>query len=279
MVLLIIFVTASHTVVEAVTSRKAALVPSDMRANNYAQLGGVETVLSAYRVSDQSDQTNFKQFITARVSGDVNGVIIMTDESLPGLVDLLGNQFSVNRFTPPGHGVNVQNALIKIVSRCLRAYKCLLTRFRDRKYEQIIRLPLRNFNAPEIAELRDVCRDMANQDNFSREFDAILGRFRKRQFPKKVSSRPNLYFVDDSKNYYEFGHEIHARADSAMPPHNCLCVLANTFRFGMVFDGNRHFNVSHERETPMTVNFLDCHGATRRAGGAQHVNMFSNDFF
>ena len=199
---------------------------------------------------------------------------------MPGLVEWLGDIFSVNCFEAPTHGQNVSNILSAILSKALRTFQYYKTRFDDLKYQQILRLPIRNFNAQEVADMQTACHDMMNRQNFGRELDTLLERFRaQRQKPKRASSYPTTYLVDNDENHFNLGHEIHARADTAIPPHNDLCVLANAFRFGRYFSGERHFNVSRERDEELPGNYLDCHGGRRGGDGAKHLNMFTNDFF
>ena len=206
-------------------------------------------------------------------------MILLTDGRLPALVQSLGDIFSVNSFAAPAFGHNVANLLTTTLAKVLRTYRYFSTRFDDLKYQQILRLPLRNFDALEVNDIRTACRDMMNRGNFGRELDQVLARFRKRQCPKKASTYRTVYFVDDDKKHFILGRETHARADTGKPPHTDFCILGNTFRFGRRFDGTKHFNVSRDRDLLMTGDYPDCHDVERSGRDAQHLNMFSNDFF
>jgi hypothetical protein len=54
MPLLVVIVTAHAGVIGTLAERRTSLVPEDMRAHNFAKLGGEEVVLSYYRVEAQS---------------------------------------------------------------------------------------------------------------------------------------------------------------------------------------------------------------------------------
>lgn len=277
--LLVVFVTASDVVTSLVAEKRTALLPPNLRADNFAALGGEEVSISAYRVSKQSTVDKILEHIQALEPATASSVVLLTDGSLPGLVDVLGDVFCTNQFQAPAFGRSVSNILSGILAKCLRSFRYYKTRFTDQKYHRILRLPLRNFSAQEIGQLRQLCHDMMNARNFGRELDALLALLRQRQRPKKASSYSDLYLVDNDEKHFALGMEVHARAETACPPHNALCLLGNNFRFGHHFDGTRHFNVSRDRDARMNGMYPDCHAVPRPGGGAQHLNMFSNDFF
>lgn len=279
MPLLVLFVTANERVIDTVVERRTSLVPADMRANAFAKLGGEEVILSVYRVTDRSTTEELIAHVCARDWLTASGVVLLTDDSLPGLVDRFGDVFSVNRFEAPAHGRDPANILTATLAKCLRTFRHYKVRFDDLKYQQVLRLPLRNFEAAEIADIRAICHDMMNRANFSRELDGVLRLFRLRQRPKKASSYRDVYLVDDDEKHFRLGPEVHARADTACPPHNSLCLLGNGFRFGRAFDGTRHFNVSRDAEARMAASYPDCHDIMRSGLNAKHLNMFTNDFF
>jgi hypothetical protein len=278
--LLLVFVTSSDEVVNTVSERRLALVPSDLRANGFAALGGENVVLSTFKVGAGSTTESLLTHLCQHRLKHASSALVLTDESMPDLVAQLGDIFCVSRFDAPGHGQNVSNLLAALLARVLRTFRHYRTRFDDRKYQQVLRLPIRNFVGPDMLHLQSACRDMMNRQNFARELDKTLQRFRSnRQRPKKASNSPVTYLIDDDGKHFTLGHEKHAMADTAIPPHSPLCELANAFRFGRAFDGTKHFNVSKDRNAPLNGLYPDCHDYHRSAQGAQHLNMFSNDFF
>jgi hypothetical protein len=278
MPLLLLFVTAHDAVIETIAQRRDTLIPERLRRHSFAELRGETVILSAFKVGQATAVTDLLEHLDRIGLQGSTGVILMTDDRLPGLVQFLGDMFSVNRFTPPGFGQHVGNFVSAIIAKALRAFRHYMTRFDDRKYQTALRVPLRNFEAPEVRDLRQTCWDMVGRANFGAELDGVLARMRARQRPKKASTSPETYLVDDNGKHFRLGPEIHARAESAIPPHNACCILANAFRFGRAFQGTEHFNVSRDRNAPMAGDYSDCHGQLR-PGGGQHLNMFSNDFF
>ncbi|WP_157020548.1 hypothetical protein [Paracoccus sp. 228] len=273
--LIVVFVTAEAAVIEAITAKKISLVPPDLRAGGYAALGVDEVVLTAF---DTKISNNINDFLNWLNWENASGIVVITDDSMPRLVELLGDHFSVHRFDAPLYGKNIDNFLTSVLTRCLRAFRFFATRFTDKKYQQIFRLPLSNFNAHEIITMREICRDMTRR-NYGREIDALLREMRKRQKPKKASDYPDIYLVDDEDKHFKIGPERHAQADTSMPPHNVLCIVSNNMRFGHKFDGATHYNVSRNKDASMRGNYTDCHGNVREHRKDSHINMFTNDFF
>ena len=203
MALLVVFVTGNAAVIDTVLKRKTSLVPVDMRADSFAALFGEEVILSCYRVTDSSTFAHLIEHIIDLGMSTASGVLLLTDNRLPDLVGSLGDIFSVNRFEPPTHGQHPANVLTAILAKCLRTFRYFMKRFDDQKYHQILRLPLRNFVAAETGDMRRVCHDMMNSDNFGQGLDKTLRLFRLRQQPKKASSYPDVYLVDDQKKHLD----------------------------------------------------------------------------
>lgn len=280
MQILIVFVSAQDVVIDEIAARRGTLVPEDIRINSFAALGGEKVILSAYKVDKKSTVQGLLNHISASECKNITGLMLMTDGSMPALVEQLGDILCVNRFTAPTEVKKAGNILRSVLVKALKAFRHYKNRFEDLKYQQILRLPLRNFAADEIQGMRVACWDMMNRQNFGRELDDVLKSFRSnRQKPKKASSSPRTYLVDDEAKHFSLGFEVHAQADTAIPPHDQLCLLANGYRFGRWFDGTRHYNVSRDRDEKMAGNYLDCHNAQKPGTGAKHLNMFTNDFF
>lgn len=273
--LIIAFITSATAVLETVTEKRLALLPHEVRKNGFDYLGGVEPVITAFDTSRGKTVDDLLGWLNWR---NASGVMLLTDDTLSDLVRLLGDQFNVHRFTPPAYNLNPDNQLRAMIAKCLRSYRYLATRFSDAKYQQIFRLPLRNFVAADTERMQVLCRDMT-QRNYGREIDALLRDMRKRQFPKRASDHyEDLYYVDDDKKHFRLGLERHARAETAIPPHNVLCTIANCFRFGQHFDGAIHYNVSRDGDSIVGI-YTDCHGVNKQHTRPTHINMFTNDFF
>lgn len=279
MPILAIFASSNTDVVDLVAAKRDLLVPADLREAGYRALNGETVTVSGYLVKPRTGLAELLAFIETFPIEEYAGVLVISDESIPDLDQSVGDVFCITVFPTPGYGAKLQNLLQAVLSKSLKTFRFYKTRFSDLKYHQILRLPLRNFVSAELRQVQALCRNMTQADNFGRQLDRQLGLLRDRQRPKKVSSYPDRYLIDDEEKHFRLGPEEHAKADTAQPPHSPICVLGNKFRFGCWFDGNKHFNVSMEKNGPMNGLYPDCHGAHRKGSGDDHLNMFSNDFF
>jgi len=279
MTIRIVFVTANAEILEIVEKKKNSLLPADVRADGFKVFGGEEIFISGYSAQNSNELDQLVTGLEKIICNDPTSVLLISDGGIPDVSPVLGDIFAVNLFDPPKYGANIQNLIQTLLARVLRNFRYYRTRFLDLKYQQLIRLPLKNFMADEIGVVRDLCHNMIGAENFGRQLDEVLRKLRSRQRPKKASSRPERYFVDDDDKHFQLGHETHAKAETSQPPHTKACVLGNRCRFGIAFDGKTHFNVSKDKDELMSGNYVDCHGASRPGGGGNHINMFSNDFF
>jgi hypothetical protein len=170
---------------------------------------------------------------------------------------------------------NYKNAVSSILSRALKRFVFFKQKFDDLKYRKILLLPLQNFQAGEIGEMRAMLSDPANASDFFDGLDKLLEALRARIRPKRSSKYPNRYLIDGRDHYYEYGHEHHGGPDTASPPHGPVCVLNGVLRFGSEYDAERHYNVSIDGRD-IEADFINCHGISEPCGPKSHVNLFPN---
>lgn len=275
--LILAFVTKSKLVLDTVEKKKNTLLPLEIRKNGFAALGGGEVTVAAFDTNRSSKLDHFLGWLDWE---GASGVVILTDNSLEqDLNQSLGDQFIVYRFLPPTpQERSIHNKLTSIINKSLKVYKYLAKRFAEAKYQKILRLPLRNFKAPELAKIQNLCRNGTQQLGYTKEMDLLLSEMSKRQCPKKSSNYSKAYYIDDEDKHFELGHEHHALPDTA-PPHTILCRIGNCFRFGQRFDGRTHYNVSKDNKKSMRGQYRNCHGENKTNPTDSHINMFSNDFF
>jgi len=84
--LIIAFVTADAAVIETVIEKRNALLPSGSRVDGCALLDGEEAVLKVFDTRVGKAQQDLLEWLGW---DDASGVLILTDESMPGLVDAL----------------------------------------------------------------------------------------------------------------------------------------------------------------------------------------------
>lgn len=276
---LLIVATPDPVFRQAVDSRQGLLVPESFRRNNHEAFGGARFELSCLRDTSISLE-QLRDHAARKIDDQTVGVAVLADRRLGLGRRPLSDVFFVNEFDQHGVVKSPQNFLTALLNRVLRDFRALSIRFEQGKYQKILRLPLRNFVAPEIDDVRTVCLNAIEQAAFADRLDAQLARFRGRQHPKRKGSYAAEYLVDDESKHFALGHERHARADTAIPPHDQWCIASNRHRFGRKFDRDQHYNVSLDGENSrMTGVYPDCHGQSRSGAGKGHLNMFTNDFF
>jgi hypothetical protein len=176
-------------------------------------------------------------------------------------------------------GKSIHNYLGMVLSKVVRAFAAYSVRFDDQKARKLLTLPLRNFRSSELRQLHSLFKNgVIPGGNFSNSLDEILKALRERQKPKVETNYRRTFVVDDLARYFEYGREIHAQLETGVPPHNYLCAVTGSYRFGKRYDSTRHFNVSLQEER-ISGTFADCHDVRADRSPCSHINMFPNDFF
>jgi hypothetical protein len=266
----IVVLTPDRELSRTVTIRKESLIPSDLR-KRYPKL----TVLT-FPIQQTTSIDDLASFFAAHKN---DGVIVVCDNRAALFVRYLGTPLFTVIFDHTFGGMNLQNYFQMILSKTIKAFAAFWTRFEDGALRKLLILPLRNFSADELGALRGLFVNGVNANgNFNNHLDDLLGELRQRQRPKRQRHYKTTYLVDDAGKHFQYGHEIHCRLETTVPPHNRLCAVSGIYRFGKRYDSERHFNVSRDGEDIQGV-FHDCHGASAERGPVSHVNIFPNDFF
>ncbi|RUL78255.1 hypothetical protein [Dyella choica] len=171
-----------------------------------------------------------------------------------------------------------KNVIKTALTRLLKNFTCLLSFMNEADKEQAIILPLRNFLAPELRELRALCATETLHNEFTRRLPSLVEALRDLRRPRRATSYKTQYFVDEDQKLFDYGKEIHAQLPTG-EPHFTMCELTGTFRFGKRIPTNRHFNVTYEwgQETRIEGSFPNCHDDMVDVPQSTHINMFSND--
>lgn len=140
-------------------------------------------------------------------------------------------------------------------------------------------LPLRNFAAPEWAQLQEAFQDEGIDGNLPQKVGELVKGINKRKRPHKRATSQQTYLVDDDDKLFNYGKERHAQLATGNT-HTSMCVLMGNFRFGWRIPTDRHYNVTREAGalTKISGSFPDCHGAMSKVAERTHLNMFSNDY-
>ncbi|MGO3714405.1 hypothetical protein [Alcaligenes aquatilis] len=173
---------------------------------------------------------------------------------------------------------NFANYLAAISAKVLKVLSQFLPIITDGAKEQVVLLPFMAFDAQELRELKESCENIL-ADNFINTATRCIEALRRRRRPHRKKDHPKLYYVDNQKRLFEYGHENHARLATGHP-HTSLCVLLGLSRFGRTVKDDRHYNVTREKGsgTKISGNFLNCHGETYMAAAVSHLNIFVNDY-
>ena len=274
-----IFVVCQDPMIQqTVDHLQGQLVPERFRRNRHAALRGDKPVVSSLILHAPESQQQILDAVGPVDPEQVAGVIVLALGPYALARAPLSDVYFMSDVGLDYPIERPENLVSSLIGRVLTDFVALSARFQNRKFEKILRLPVRNFQAIELTQLRDTCRQTLAQQDFGGALDRGLAAFKKRQKPKrKEGNWQNKYLVDDNNNHFELGHEHHAQADTG-PPHTALCVAANRHRFGHRFLSIEQYNVSRDGGT-MNSQYSDCHGTPKSGSGADHLNMFTNDFF
>jgi hypothetical protein len=278
--ILLVIATSNTALGRIVEQRRAQIVPEIFRRNSHKLLGGARLVVSCFMTTLGASPDHLLRHIEERMTDETVGLIILAEQQLQIIDHSLTDLCFVTEYTLNGTIKSPQNFLNSFVSRALNCYIIFAGCFDDLKFRKIFTLPLRNFKATELTTLRQICSNPIVASGFSERMEEALKRLRGRQQPKRYTDSSVMYIVDDKGKNFQFGNEIHARADTKTPPHNKLCILPNRFSFGRRFDNERHYNVSAARKgEEMNGIYLNRHSEPTSGKGRTHLNMFPNDFF
>ena len=278
--LIIIVASPEVEVEQVVRERKESLIPEPLRRNAYQSMNNERVTLSHFYADENTDHTQTVEHIKSLITPDVKGVLMVSDLRIKKSISPLEEIVFANYFTMSAPIASPTNFFGSILNRALKDYRAFCSRFDDMKYRKAFTLPLRNFKSQELVNLRRICSSSIELPSFADRLDLTLKRLRETQKPKQRRNAQEVYFVDSDGKHFALGHERHAQADTSIPPHTDLCVLSNQLRFGRLFDGKRHYNVTkaHPHGT-MDEHYPDCHSSFKSGEGKTHLNMFSNDFF
>lgn len=176
---------------------------------------------------------------------------------------------------------NIHNFFSSRLAKLFKSVMFTMEKMDSADIEQAMRLPRRNFNAPELAELCRLYRDDVIESHFHNSVKQQIFAIGKRKKPRRKSSYNTKYFIDDDKKHFVFGKEEHAVLPTG-EPHQPHCVVNGSFRFGRKISTDHHYNVSKGDgdKTYISGQFPNCHDdIITPENGETHLNMFTNDHF
>ncbi|MDI9694459.1 MULTISPECIES: hypothetical protein [Burkholderia] len=174
---------------------------------------------------------------------------------------------------------SARNFLSSHLNKMFKAAIFTIEKMSAAEVEHAMRLPRRNFDAPELSELCRIYREDVLDGEFHNAAKQKIFEIGKRRQPRRRSSFRTKYFIDDKLRYFVFGKEDHEVLPTG-DPHEPHCELNGNFRFGRRISIDRHFNVSQGDgdDTYILGTYPNCHDApVTPEKNRTHLNMFSND--
>ena len=222
---------------------------------------------------------DLERFLLSRAR-NYDACILVVDIAWNSQAAGIRNAAFVVTFDAAGADNNPQNFFFGIFARALRNFAQVVAKFRRGDDGKLLALPLRNFQADELAEIARLCQEEPLSGTLSNDVETRLAELRRRVRPRRKSTYKTTYAVDDTVRFFSFGLERHAQFATG-DPHRPACEVTGLFRFGVRLDERRHYNVSETEGDRTTISgqFLDCHNSARAVSNQTHLNMFANDYF
>ncbi len=233
---------------------------------------------------EQNSRLSLTQLILNEASSELgsslDGIVILCEKPFEqGLAEIRNAIFSavIPAIT---YVENINNLLTGHFRVLLGNYGHLIDLTDSATYRQAASLPIRNFHATELQQLTEICSNESLSKTFKNKITPCLNKLVSRRGPNRRSNYPSVYFRDDSKRNFQYGHEHHSRYETG-GQHTNVCVIHGMFRFGRALSEQRHFNVtagSASSRQRITCALPNCHEQIISVCNRTHINMFSNDF-
>lgn len=253
-------------------AKQLAAIPKEIHASVEARGGRIVYVSHL----DLTEDVNTKAVEKIQQASDfADSIIIICCESVSDKMSEFRDATFVYDCDLSTLKQNYVNNVRGILSKSIKKFIYFKRNFDDLKYRKILLLPLENFRAIELDEIRGLLTYPAHAHGFFTDLQASVEALRTRKRPKRSNSYPTRFLIDDLGHHYEYGHERHGGPETACPPHAPTCELNGDFRFGSKYERERHFNVSIDGGL-ISENFRNCHGLAEHHGPKTHINLFPN---
>lgn len=262
---------------ELVRKERRALIPKSLRDHPRMRAINAEFSVSVY-----DPVTAGRPLAQYLLEGKENqAIVLLLDASLGDFANEVACACFVADVEFTTHPkANYKNYFAGKLARLLRNLATFLAIIKDGANEQVMLLPFRSFNAQQLRELREVCRNETLSPEFSNMVSRLVEALKNRRRPHRKSNYPDLYYVDDDEKLFQYGLERHAQLATGSP-HTSVCTLTGNFRFGWRIATDRHYNMMKEfrRGTQIGGEFADCHDEVHVVEPTTHLNIFSNDYW
>lgn len=261
---------------ELVRKERSALIPKSLRDHQRMREIGADFSASVY--DPATANRPLAKYLLERTEDQF--IVLLMDTSLGDFTNEVACAcFTANVEFATHPRTNYKNYFANKLSRLLKNLANLVDIIGDGTNEQVMLLPFRNFNAQQLRDLREACRNETLSPEFANRVTHLVEALKNRRRPRRTSNDPRLHYVDDDDKLFQYGLERHAQLATGTP-HTHVCTLTGNFRFGKRIVTNRHYNVTKEsgQGTQIAGEFADCHDEVHLVAPKSHLNMFSNDY-
>jgi hypothetical protein len=261
---------------ELVRKERRALIPKSLRDHQRMREIGADFSASVY--DPATANRPLAQYLMDCTEDQL--IVLLLDTSLGDFANEVACAcFTANVEFATHPKTNYKNYFAGKLSRLLRNLTNFVAIIGAGDNEQVMLLPFRNFNAQQLRDLRDVCRNETLSPEFANRVTRLVEALKNRRRPHRKSNDPRPHYVDDDEKLFQYGLERHAQPATGTP-HTQVCTLTGNFRFGKRIVTNRHYNVTKESRqgTQIAGEFADCHDEVHLVAPTTHLNMFSNDY-
>ncbi|MCX7113618.1 MAG: hypothetical protein NTX45_26735 [Proteobacteria bacterium] len=266
-------VSSNDSVCQTYSRQRAELIPKEHR------IMGAIFYMSVFNPSKMGRV--LEDYLLKEVRG-MDAAILLVEGKYEYLVEKIKNAFfmAILPFDEFNER-NSKNYWASKLARLLKNYKCLLDAMQRSDNEQVMILPVRNFNSEHLRNLAQTCINNSISKDFNGSIGLLISELKDKKRPRRKTKDKTMYIVDDEEKCFEYGKERHAKFPTGSP-HSASCEINGYFRFGKGISTDRHFNVSKEAMgglTKISGDFRNCHNEKIYVKETTHLNMFSNDYF
>ena len=256
--------------------------------NSLEKLNKPNLKFASYNPTQYENKEIFARELFSSTS-NYDYVTIIADENLDEFYSGLQLSFLIGKIRIPEEiNLNYNNFLTSCMKKLIKSFIVTYDYISQFSYEHAMTLPVKNFKADELDNLRINYEDMVLNVEFNNNIRINIAKLRSRKTPIRHSSTTSANFKDDDDKVFSYGPETHSTLETSNPPHNIFCVIRGNFRFGKKIATNKHFNVCSlsGKQTIIKGDFIDCHNqhytanqAGIKANKNKHLNIFANDYF
>lgn len=277
MKMLIALISSNSDICKSFRRLRSSLIPRD--AVLKGSFGSTRPTYFIKSFNPLVTETTVEDFLRDSAR-EVDAIIFLVEMHLLGAIKSIRSACFVAPLSFETQALNMHNYFGAVFARIFRNFSTILSVMSSSDNEQLMILPIRNFNSASLQQLNYICTAESMEPTLNNELGNCVTELRKKKHPRRNTRDRTLYVVDDDQKYFEYGKERHSKLPTGSP-HNSACEINGNFRFGKRIATDRHFNVTKlvGASTKIKGTFPNCHDEYVDVKETTHLNMFSNDAF